>query len=68
MITDEAAAVAQVRRMVREGWVRATDGREVPIQADTICVHGDGEHAVGFARRLRAELAAAGITIGSFGA
>jgi UPF0271 protein len=68
MITDEAAAVAQVRRMVREGWVRATDGREVSIQADTICVHGDGEHAVGFARRLRVELAAAGITIGSFGA
>jgi UPF0271 protein len=66
LITDEAAAVDQVRRMVREGWVRATDGREVPIQADTICLHGDGAHPVEFARRLRDELKAAGVEIRAF--
>ena len=63
LISDEAAAVAQVLRMVREGLVRATDGRDVPITVDTICIHGDGPHAVGFARRLRAELAAAGVAV-----
>lgn len=68
LITDEAAAVAQVRQMVREGWVRATDGMEVPIQADTICLHGDGAHPVEFAQRLRAELTATGIEIRSHGA
>ena len=57
------AAVAQVLRMVREGRVRATDGTDVPIQADTVCVHGDGPHAVEFVRRLRAELQAAGVAV-----
>lgn len=65
LIHDEAAAVAQVLRMMREGVVRATDGTEVPIRADTICVHGDGPRAVEFARRLRRELRAAGVEIGS---
>jgi UPF0271 protein len=63
LIADEAVAVAQVLRMVCEGVVRATDGRDVPITADTVCVHGDGPHAVGIARRLRAELGAAGIAV-----
>ncbi len=63
LITDEAAAVTQVLRMVCEGRVIATDGRAVSIQADTICLHGDGAHPVAFAQRLRQELAAAGIEI-----
>ncbi|MSU23387.1 MAG: LamB/YcsF family protein [Opitutus sp.] len=63
LITDENAAVAQVLRMVRDGEVRATDGTLVPIVADTVCLHGDGAHAVAFARRLRAELGAAGIEV-----
>lgn len=66
LITDEAAAVAQVFGMVREGVVRATDGSEVAIRADTVCLHGDGGHAVAFARRLRRELAAAGVTVEAF--
>ena len=33
--------------------VSTIDGRSIPIQADTICVHGDGPHAVEFARALR---------------
>lgn len=67
LITDEAVAVAQVLRMVREGRVLAADGSVVPIQADTICLHGDGVHPVEFARRLRQELAAAGIEISQRG-
>lgn len=63
VITDPAAAVAQVMRMVRDGVVRAVDGTEVPIQADTVCIHGDGTGAVALARRLREELMAAGIAV-----
>jgi len=66
LIVDEAVAVAQVLRMVREGVVRATDGTEVVIEADTVCLHGDGAHAVAFARRLNAELRLAGIAIKPF--
>ena len=68
LITDENAAVAQVLRMVRDGEVRATDGTSVAIRADTICLHGDGAHPVEFARRLRRELLAAGITLKAPGA
>jgi len=63
LIREGHAAVAQVMRMIREGVVRATDGTDIPIAADTVCVHGDGPSPVEFAVRLRAELAAAGIEV-----
>ena len=66
LITDEAMAVAQVLRMSREGVVRATNGTDVAIKADTVCVHGDGPQAVAFARRLNEELRRAGIALSSF--
>ena len=68
IVTDENAAVAQVLRMVREGKVRATDGTDVAIKADTLCLHGDGAHPMEFARKLRQELAAAGVEIKAIGA
>ena len=66
VITDEAAAVAQVVRMVREGWVRSTDGSTGPIQADTVCLHGDGPKAVAMARRLHEALRESGIEMRRF--
>jgi UPF0271 protein len=64
LITDEARAVAQVLRMVTEGRVTATDGSEVEIRAETICLHGDGARPVAFAQELRRALAAAGVEVG----
>ncbi|TCC97891.1 5-oxoprolinase subunit PxpA [Pedobacter hiemivivus] len=52
LITDEGRAVAQSLRMVREGAVTAVSGRNISIQADTICLHGDGAHAVTFAAKI----------------
>src|SRR5687767_3159804 len=46
LITDEDAMVAQVLSMVQRGVVRAVDGTEIAITAETICLHGDGPHAV----------------------
>lgn len=66
LIVSEDVAVAQALRMIREGKVRATSGADVAITADTVCLHGDGAHAVAFARRLRAELAAAGVEVRRF--
>ena len=43
MITDEDEAIARVIRMVKEGVVTAVTGKDIPIQADSVCVHGDGE-------------------------
>ena len=66
LVTDENAAVAQVLSMVQRGVVRATDGTEVVITAETLCLHGDGPHAVAMAQRLRKELTAAGIAVKPF--
>ena len=63
MITDESEAIARVIRMVREGVVRSVDGVDVPLTADSVCVHGDGEKALAFVQKIRAALTDAGIEV-----
>jgi UPF0271 protein len=43
--------------------VTAVDGTDAAVRADTICIHGDGPHAVPFARGLRAALEREGVTV-----
>ena len=61
LITEASVAIAQVLRMVQSGVVRTQQGQEVAIRADTVCLHGDGAHALEFAQRLNQELRAAGV-------
>ncbi|HMN83120.1 MAG TPA: 5-oxoprolinase subunit PxpA [Burkholderiaceae bacterium] len=63
MITDVDQSIAQVRTMVGQGYVRAQSGREVPIAADTLCLHGDQPGALAFAKALRAALQADGVAV-----
>jgi UPF0271 protein len=63
VIQESDEAIAQAMAMAREGQVCAVDGSVIVLQADTLCVHGDGPHAVAFARQLRAALEAADIGI-----
>ncbi len=63
LISDEDAAVRQALRIAGEGTVVATDGSVVPVNAETLCLHGDGPRAVAFARRIRMEFARAGIAV-----
>jgi UPF0271 protein len=63
LINDVVTSVSQVLQMIRKGTVRAVDGSEVTIRAETICLHGDGPHCVTFARAIRRELEAAGIVM-----
>lgn len=63
MIHDEDEAISRVVRMVTEGKVRAVTGRDVPVTADTVCIHGDGENALAFAQKIRAELEGAGVRL-----
>ena len=63
LITDEGKALAQTLEMVRAGRVIAVDGTSANVQADTVCLHGDGEHALQFARRLRAAFSDEGILV-----
>ena len=63
MITDEHEAVRRVIRMVSEGKVTAITGKDISIRAESICVHGDGEKAVTFAKMIRTELKNNGISV-----
>ena len=56
MITDEQEALDRVIRMVKEKKVTAVTGRDIPIQADSVCVHGDGVKALAFVEKIRAAL------------
>lgn len=57
LIQNPADAVEQVLQMVREGTVTTISGKTIPILAETICIHGDGEHALEFARSIHQTLA-----------
>jgi UPF0271 protein len=63
LIEDEEASIAQVKRMVIEGVVRSVSGKDVRVRADTLCIHGDQPHALAFAKRIRSELATAGVEV-----
>ena len=63
MITDEDEAVERVIRMIREGRVTAVTGKDIPIRADSVCVHGDSPKALAFVQKIRAALTAEQIQI-----
>ena len=63
MITDCEQAIQQVLQMVQTGQVQTRQGTSLTIQAETICLHGDGPHALEFARRIRTALEALGVTV-----
>lgn len=63
MITDENEAIARVVRMVTEGVVTSIDGIDVPLRADSICVHGDGAKALLFVQKIRQALGEKGVEI-----
>lgn len=56
LLDDPEIAAARVVRMLRKGTVRSIENSDVPISAETICVHGDTPGAVEFARALRSRL------------
>ncbi|MET3726885.1 UPF0271 protein [Fictibacillus halophilus] len=67
VITDDDRAVAQVIRMAKEGKVMTQQDIDVDIQADTVCIHGDGAHALSFAKKIRQTLEDSGISVRKIG-
>ncbi len=63
LLHDANEAGDRIVRMLREGKVRAIDGSDVEVSAETICVHGDTPDAVRFALAVRSHLLQAGIKI-----
>lgn len=67
VLGDAGAAIDHVKRMVLEGRVKTITGQLIPIQADSICLHGDHPHAVQFAEKLRYALENEGVRFEPFG-
>ena len=63
LIENDEAAIAQVWQMLEAGTVLSTNGKAVSLEPDTICIHGDGAHAVAFAQKIHASLQEKGILI-----
>lgn len=42
MVEDEDTAIVRVLQMAKQGTVQANDGSTVTLQADSVCIHGDG--------------------------
>jgi len=63
LLDDPEEAAARVVRMLREGKVRAVDGVDVDVRAETICLHGDTPGAVDFARVLKSRLEKEGVSV-----
>lgn len=66
MITDADEAARRVLRMIEEGTVTAITGNDIPVTADSVCIHGDSPSAVSFARRIVTALKKDGIEIRAF--
>jgi 5-oxoprolinase (ATP-hydrolysing) subunit A len=66
LIADTDDATKQVVQMISTGTVTAATSETVPIMAETVCIHGDGPHAVEFAKALRTRLDQDGIEVRPF--
>lgn len=56
LINDEYLAVAQTIQLIRDNKVNTLNGEEIYLKADTICVHGDGKHAIEFVKLIYSKL------------
>lgn len=52
LIDSTENSIRQVLEMILDKTVTATNGQKISIAADTICIHGDGKHAVEFAKTI----------------
>jgi 5-oxoprolinase (ATP-hydrolysing) subunit A len=67
VIHDPAAVVTRAVRMVRDRSVTAADGTVVPLEAETICVHGDTPGSDQLAASIRTGLEQAGVVVKAIG-
>lgn len=66
VLHDADAAAERILRMLQDKAVVTTSGKRIPVEIDTICVHGDEATAVTMARTVRQKLEANGVVIAPF--
>lgn len=63
LIENKDEMLKQVIRMASNGTVICTDGSQIELSVDTICIHGDGKFALEYAKSIKQELTQHGIAI-----
>jgi UPF0271 protein len=63
VIHDHGEVAEKVLKMVQEGKVDCSDGSEIDMTADTICVHGDNPSALALIKNIRKALLVSGVEI-----
>jgi UPF0271 protein len=63
VIHDHEVVAQRALKMALEGKVIATDGAEIDLKADTLCVHGDNPAAVQMVKKIRESLKASGVEV-----
>jgi UPF0271 protein len=66
VIHDAAFAAKRVLQILQDRALTTVNGKRLPVEIDTICVHGDTPTAVAMAREVRASLESAGVTLKPF--
>lgn len=66
VLHDADFAAERILRAVQDRAITTVSGKQIPVEIDTICVHGDEPSAVAMARTVRAKLEANGITVAPF--
>ena len=52
-VLNDQQSLAQVELLVNEQRIITASGASIPLQADTICVHGDNEHCLSMIKAIR---------------
>ncbi len=68
VFTDPEVVVQRAMDLVHNNVLFAVDGTPLRIVADSLCLHGDGEHSIEFAKAVRRGLEAEGIDVAAFAA
>ncbi len=66
MIHNAKEAADRLLNYLQTGLMPVIDGDPIKLDAQSICVHGDSEHAVAMAKEIRTRLTAAGFEVTSF--
>ena len=61
--SNEIEATQNIINMLNDKAILCYSGKRIPCQIDTICVHGDGENAVGIVRSIKNNLEKAGLIL-----
>ncbi|HEY8479756.1 MAG TPA: 5-oxoprolinase subunit PxpA [Spirillospora sp.] len=63
--TDIGKAKDQLKRFLNDGEVLTVTGKRLPVEAESVCVHGDGPNALEVVKGLLSVVEEAGRTVGA---